>query len=143
MLALDGISDPGNLGNILRTALALGWEGVFILHEGCDPFNEKTMRAARGANFRIPIQSGTIEDLKILIQTNKLLPYVASLKGTSVTSLTPNENTILVLGNEAHGPSEEIVNLCQSVKIPMPGDMESLNVSVAGGILMFMLRKIK
>ena len=55
LLALDGVSDPGNVGALLRTALALGWQGIFILDESCDPFNDKALRSARGATFRLPL----------------------------------------------------------------------------------------
>ncbi len=139
VVALDGINDPGNLGTLIRTALALGWEGIFILPNSCDPFNEKAIRAARGAHFRIPIALGKAEELKTLIEKNKLEPFVADLQGTYPEDLEKSSGRLLVLGNEAHGASEEVKRLCSKVTIPMPGEMESLNVAVAGGILMYLL----
>jgi TrmH family RNA methyltransferase len=141
IVALDGISDPGNLGTLLRTALALGWQGVYLLPGSCDPFNEKAMRAARGAHFRLPIRSGTAEELERLIEQNKLQPLVADLMGTVPQELSKEKGRLLVLGNEAHGARPEVRRLCSPVTIAMPGEMESLNVAIAGGILMYELRK--
>lgn len=143
VIAIDGINDPGNLGTILRTALALGWEGVFILPESCDPFNEKALRASRGAVFRLPTVQGTWRDLKEFITKNQFTPLAADLSGSDLGKLKTPEKTILILSNEAHGVSAEAKSVCQAVTIPMPGSMESLNVSVAGGILMYILRQTK
>ncbi len=143
VVALDGIADPGNLGTLLRSALALGWEGVFILENSCDPFNEKAIRAARGATFRLPLAWGNWELLKQLIQDNKLEPLVADLHGKDLADVSVKAGVLLVLGNEARGVSEEAKTACQAVTIPMSGEMESLNVSVAGGIVMYMLGKTK
>jgi RNA methyltransferase, TrmH family len=140
IVALDGINDPGNLGTLLRTALALGWEGAFILPNSCDLFNEKALRSARGAHFRLPLLKGTAQDLKQLINDNGLKAVVGDLRGCPPDQLSTNQGKLLVLGNEAHGASEEIKAFCTKVTIPMPGEMESLNVAVAGGILMYILR---
>ena len=80
LLAIDGISDPGNLGTLLRTALALGWEGAFILEGSCDPYNEKALRAAKGATFRLPLCQGTWET----VLQSPLPRYVADLEGESL-----------------------------------------------------------
>jgi RNA methyltransferase, TrmH family len=143
LIAIDGMNDPGNLGTLLRTALALGWDGAYLINESCDPFNEKALRAAKGATFRLPISWGSKEQLLALIQSNKLVPYVADLKGLNLKEVKEKENILLVLGNEAHGASPEIKKLCCPVTIPMTGLMESLNVSVAGSILMYELGSIE
>lgn len=143
IIALDGVSDPGNLGALIRTGLALGWEGVFILENSCDPFNEKALRAAKGATFRLPYALGTWDDLRKLIKNNKLKPFVADMNGTELHDVSTNSAALLVLSNEAHGLSEEAAEICKKVSIPMPGDMESLNVAVAGGILMYVLKQGK
>lgn len=140
IMACDGVSDPGNMGAILRTTLALGWEGAFILNNSCDPFNDKALRAAKGATFRLPMSMGTWADLRKIMQENSLHPLVADISGKALGSITAKNGILLVLSNEAHGPSEESRQLCQAVKIPMPGEMESLNVAVAGGILMYVLK---
>lgn len=143
ILALDGVSDPGNVGAMLRSALALGWQGVFILDDSCDPFNDKALRAARGATFRLPLAWGSLEQLKELIKENQLTPLVADINGKVLSDVSEHDSILMVMGNEAHGPSKEIKDLCQAVTIAMPGSMESLNVSVAAGIMMHALRPRK
>ena len=134
LLALDGVSDPGNVGTLFRTALALGFDGVFLTKNSADPFMNKALRAAKGATFHLPIQIGTEEDLAILIKENDLTPYIADGKGSSKTLLT--SPLILILGNEANGPSKILKALGQLISIPIANETESLNVAVAGGILM-------
>lgn len=139
IVVLDEVSDPGNLGTILRTALALGWQGAFVIDGSCDPYNDKALRAARGATFRLPIGRGSWSDLSKIIETNQLDAYAADLKGMPISEVK-SKKIALVLGNEAHGLSEHATSACKKVTIPMEGPMESLNVSVAGGILMFGLK---
>lgn len=140
VIAFDGINDPGNLGTLLRTALAFGWEGVFILPNSCDPFNEKVIRAARGAHFRLPIAMGDFDILKKAINENKWCAYAADLEGKSPEEIEKREEKVLILGNEARGISPEVEAICSKVTIPMQGKMESLNVGVAGSILMYLLK---
>ncbi|MCB1080947.1 MAG: RNA methyltransferase [Chlamydiia bacterium] len=139
LLALDEIRDPGNLGTLLRTALALGFEGVFLT-EGCaDPYGDKALRAAKGATFHLPLQKGTVHELSLFIQENGLTPYVADPQGTPHPSFT--SPLILILGNEAHGPSAPIKKQGTLLSIPLSAQTESLNVAVAGGILMHKIRE--
>lgn len=141
ILALDGINDPGNMGTLLRTALALGWEGVYILPNSCDPYNEKTVRAARGAHFKLPLARGSINDLKEFVRSQQMKAFVADLDGIAPEQCETGSNCVLILGNEAHGASPELIKDCTKVTIPMPGNMESLNVGIAGGILMYVLKR--
>jgi TrmH family RNA methyltransferase len=141
VLALDGISDPGNIGTLLRTALALGWEAVYFLPGCCDPFNEKAVRAARGAHFKLALARGTAEQLHQWVLSHGAQPLVADLKGNAPEEVVSAARRLLVLGNEAHGASALIRQFCQPVTILMPGEMESLNVAVAGGILLYLLSK--
>lgn len=137
VLILDKISDPGNLGTLLRTALAFGWDGVFLIKGGCDPFNDKALRASKGALFHLPYLEGTWENAKELIVKESLKPVAADLTGTQIDQFTNPDKIALALGNEAHGLSEEIKNYCSLLTIPMKKEMmESLNVAVAGGIIM-------
>lgn len=132
IMALDSVNDPGNLGTLIRTALAFGWEGVFLLENCCDPFNEKAIRAAKGATFRLPYAYGTAKEL-----FNLNLPvFAADIKGQAPS---PIDKGILVLGNEAQGLSEAFAS-ADKVSLPMSGPMESLNVSVAGGILLYLMK---
>jgi TrmH family RNA methyltransferase len=140
IVVLDGVSDPGNLGTLIRTALALGWEGIYLLDNCCDPFNDKALRAAKGATFKIPLNSGNWDKLKQLASEQKLPLYGADVQGAKPGDVAAREGMILVLGNEAHGLSASAKALAKPVTIPMSGLMESLNVGVAGGILMYLLR---
>jgi RNA methyltransferase, TrmH family len=139
VLALDGISDPGNMGTLLRTALALGWDAVYFLPGSCDPFNEKAIRAARGAHFKLSLAKGTAEQLHEWVKRNQIQSVVADIKGEIPESVPAAKRRLLVLGNEAHGASAAIRQFCQPLTIPMPGEMESLNVAIAGGILLYLL----
>lgn len=141
LVVLDCISDPGNMGTLLRTALAFGWEGVFILDGSCDHYNEKVLRAARGAHFKLPIRKGSVDDLQQLIKKQQYQVLIADLKGENPEAIPSTSKRILVLGNEAHGPLLELRRLGQLVSLPMKGEMESLNVAVAGGVLMYLLNR--
>jgi TrmH family RNA methyltransferase len=139
LLVLDGVSDPGNMGTLIRTALALGWEGAYIIENSCDPFNDKALRAAKGATFRLPLCFGNWDDLTQLISKNKMTPFAADMDGIDIKKVNKSQRIALVLGNEARGISQEAEKLSTKVAIPMSGEMESLNVAIAGGILMYCL----
>jgi len=137
LLALDRIIDPGNLGTLLRTALALGFDGAFLL--SCtDPYSPKALRSAKGATFHIPLKSGTEKELLSLIKENNLTPYIADTQGSSPSFTTP---LVLIIGSESHGPSENLKNSGSLVAISIEIETESLNVAVAGGILMNKIRE--
>lgn len=140
VLALNSINDPGNLGTLLRTALALGWDGVFITHNSVDPFNDKALRAAKGATFNLPLCFGTEQELHQLILKNKWHVYVADMTGAPLEQLSVKMPLLLLLGNESHGIAESFKKQYDSVSIPMDPKMESLNVSIAGAILMYHLK---
>lgn len=139
LVALDGINDPGNMGTLLRTALALGFEGVFLFHDCCDPCNDKALRAAKGATFHLPIRSGNWEELKAFADQAGLPLYAADLTGTPASEARFPEGLILVLGSEAHGLSQQVREGCHPITIPQHGAIDSLNVAVAGGILMYVI----
>lgn len=139
LLVLEELNDPGNLGTLIRTALAFGWEGVFLLGNCCDPFNDKVIRSSKGAVFRMSIQTGSIQDLKKILSTHQLSTWVADLEGVDVKEIQEFSPTALILGNEAHGPSDQVLKLGKTITIPMRNQMESLNVAVAGGILLYFL----
>lgn len=143
LIVLDGINDPGNLGALLRSSVAFGWEGVFLLDGCCDPYNDKSLRAARGATFRIPIGMGNWDRLDKIIAEGKMTPYVADLSGTPLSGISSVKAPALILGNEARGVSSEAKKRAKAITIPMSGDIESLNVAVAGGIIMYALGQMR
>ncbi|KAK8709961.1 hypothetical protein V6N13_145308 [Hibiscus sabdariffa] len=151
ILVLDGVQDPGNLGTLIRSAMAFQWGGIFLLPGCCDPFNEKALRASRGASFQLPIVSGSwnhLETLKGTLNMKMLAGHPDidwktkkpfSLSQEFVNSLS-HAPLCLVLGSEGRGLSEKSQLECELVSIPMSGKFESLNVSVAGGIFLYMLQ---
>ncbi len=139
LLILDQINDPGNLGTLLRTALAFGWEGVILLPGCVDLFNEKVIRASRAACFRLPFQMGNWEQVLHLSQQRQIPLFLADLEGQPIDKVSPLHHAFLILSNEAQGVSKEAQQWGQKVTLPMSGPMESLNVGIAGGILMYLL----
>ncbi|MGE3953609.1 MAG: TrmH family RNA methyltransferase [Parachlamydiales bacterium] len=134
LLLLDRIADPGNMGTLIRTALALGWDGVYFVEGGADPFNEKVLRASRGALFHLPYQRGSVEGALLACPHHKLL--VADAKGEEAEE---RGALLLALGNEAAGPDPSLRKRGKLVGIPISPQMESLNVAIAGGILLYKL----
>jgi TrmH family RNA methyltransferase len=143
ILVLDGIQDPGNLGTLFRTALAFGWDAIYLLQGTCDPMNPKALRSSKGGTLRLPWLCGDWENMETFAKENKYKIWVADIHGKSLdeASQSINENVILVLGNEAQGPSEEVLKGAEAVSIKMNEGTESLNVAVAGGIIMNVFRK--
>ncbi|SRR5581483_5800567 len=141
LLILDRISDPGNLGTLLRTARALGWDGAFLTQGSTDPYNEKTLRAAKGATFTLPWRSGTWEELDTLLNNKPFTVLAADASGKTLNGCVFSSPLALILGNESHGVSLEIKKNVESIAIPMMGRMESLNVASAGAILMHDLKE--
>ena len=130
---LDQINDPGNLGTILRTAVAFNYDAVVLSKGSVDLYNEKVIAASKGAIFLIDAFVGNIEDYK-----NKQI-IVSTLDENSIPlneCKKPND-FVLVLGNESHGVSEPIIKMANElVKIEMNDVIDSLNVAIAGAILM-------
>lgn len=146
ILVLDAIQDPGNLGTLLRTAAALSWDTVCLLDGCCDPYNDKAIRAARGATFQVNICSGSWNDVcaNIKDQGFTLVAAEPSSRAGDAEDVSAadaihklgNLRVALVLGSEGQGVTPEVLRDCMPVGIPMPGNMESLNVGVAGAMLM-------
>ncbi len=139
LIILDAIADPGNVGTILRTAVALGWEGAFLTPKTADPFNDKALRAARGASLFLPLRQGSYDDLKKLVETSGMQVYIADVEGKKLTEVSFKKPLALVLGHETEGPSPETRAMGQTVSIPMTNQMESLNVATAAAILMYQI----
>lgn len=134
LLVLDGVSDPGNVGTLMRTALALGFKGVFLLEETADPYHDRAIRASKGAVFWLPIKLGSSEEFCNFAR--QLHVIIADIKGPKFEKTKVDA---LVLGSESHGPSKTLLQHFPTASIPMPGEMESLNVAAAGAIFMYLL----
>ncbi|NLB43342.1 MAG: RNA methyltransferase [Clostridiales bacterium] len=141
LVILDGVKDLGNLGTIVRTVDAAGGDGVILINECVDPYNPKAVRATMGSVFRVPIfQVDNSEALLECSLAKTAWHLVASgLQGEDVFMWQGNYPKIaLVMGSESHGVSQQIIDKSHSVvRIPMVGGAESLNASVAAGILTY------
>ena len=137
ILALDNIQDPGNVGTLIRSAKAFGFDTVVI--NGVDVFNQKVIRSSQGAIFGINlIQSNDIiKDLKEVRKIGAILDKDAE----SYDAIDIKEPFALILGNEGNGISEEVVSRLDD-KIYIPIEFESLNVASAGAILMNQYKKL-
>lgn len=138
ILALDGVADPGNLGSLLRSASALGWDGVWMLPSTCDPYNDKALRAAKGATFHIPWRQGDMGSFLAFAKTRPFSVCIADKEGPPVRPLLPP--CILIMGSEGKGASDVLKNQYTTISIPMMGSIESLNVAAAGAILLHALK---
>lgn len=141
LLICDGLRDPGNLGTVIRTANALGFDRLILSSDCADIYNPKTVRAAMGALFRLPMV--ITEDIPAAIAELRTRDYdirAAALTDTAqpLGEYTVTPHTVFVIGNEGHGLSEETVAACcGSVIIPMAAGAESLNAAIAASILMW------
>ena len=139
IVALDDIQDPGNLGTILRTVDSIGLNQILVSKGTADCYNPKVVRSTMGAIFRIKIIE--CDNLTTTLQEARYHQYkviVTSLQTeNSVYDIKYNKK-VVVMGNEANGVSAEIQNLAdEKIKIPMLGKTESLNASVATGIVLY------
>jgi RNA methyltransferase, TrmH family len=137
VLILDNVRDPGNLGTMLRTALAAGVDGVFLPPGNVDIYSPKVVRSAMGAHFRLPIQSTSWVDIKAIL--DPLNVFLADAFGNQVYSQADfTRPSALIIGGEADGAGPEARSLAtQNIQIPMPGGIESLNAAIAGSIVLF------
>ena len=143
-VALDGVQDPGNLGTIIRTAVAAGVKGIFLLKGTVDPYNEKCVRSTMSALCNIPIfEDVTLSEFYDFIKDNTIKTYVTSLDNAKpYHTISYAKRTMIILGNEGNGVSREIIKMCdQAITIPMYGDIESLNVSIAAALCMYKVRE--
>ena len=139
-VVLENVTDPGNMGTLIRTADAAGADGIF-LSKGCvDIYNPKVIRATMGSIFHLPIYRNlNLMDLMEDFKNNNVKTLAAHLKGTSTPyKVDMTTACAVIIGNEANGLSDEISEMASDlVKIPMPGKAESMNAGIAGGILIY------
>lgn len=142
VLVCDRIQDPGNLGSLIRSAVAFGFDAVVCSHEGVDPHQDKVIRATQGAYFYVPILRVKLpEYLKTLKQEGLLLIGTGLSQAISMDAYPSVESFALVLGHEGQGIDSGVLALCDVVLKIDASQFESLNVAVAGGILMHHLVK--
>jgi len=138
-LVLDGVQDPGNVGTLIRAAAAFACDGVLTLPGTADPWSTKTVRASAGMVFRLPIVTTSSRDLEGSLDRLPRPILIAEAGGGTPAAVT-GISWSLVLGNEGAGVGPEVRAMPhRTVAVPMPGGIESLNVGVAGAILLYAL----
>jgi TrmH family RNA methyltransferase len=137
-LVADGLADPGNLGTILRTALAAGVQAVYLTGNTVDPFNPKVVRAAMGAHFHLPLRLLAPEEVGPALAGLKAWVAEAAEGGRPYTSIDWRAPSAVIIGSEATGPERAIRTLAEgAIHIPMAPTAESLNAAIAAAIILF------
>ncbi len=141
VLIADAIQDPGNLGTIIRSALALNYDSVVISEDSVDVYNEKVIRATQGAFFHINIVDMVItEEICEMKEDGYKLLGTKVDSGTDVKFVDKPDKFAIIVGNEGRGVKKELLDICDKhIFIPTDPDSESLNVGVAASILMYEL----
>lgn len=136
VVALDNVQDPGNVGTIIRSARALGFDAVIV--KGNDAYSPKSVRATQGAIFRIPVVQ--VKHLSEQFGNHEVIGAVVDKEAMIYDEYIPSGPFVLVLGSEGSGITEEN-KLMLDQKVYIPIDFESINVAAAGAILMNQYRK--
>lgn len=137
ILILDNIQDPGNMGTLIRSAEAFGYNTIISINS-VDYYNEKVLRSTMGSIFRLNLIETNYEFINTL---NDYKIYIADMNGEDFREIESYQKKAIVIGNEGNGISEEIKKIPHKlVKIPMQGKVESLNAAVSGSILMSTLK---
>ncbi len=138
-VALQAVRDPGNLGTIVRTADAAGCGGVILVGDCCDPYSVEAVRATMGSIFAVPLYKAGVEDFLAW-----RAGWPGAVVGTLLTASVDHRHaeyrrpTMILMGNEQAGLPPELAAACDvNVKIPMRGRADSLNLSVATGIMIY------
>ena len=139
-MVLENIQDPGNLGTILRTAEGAGVTGILMSRDTVDIFNPKTIRSTMGSVYRVPFLY--VEDICETVRELKnkgICTYAAHLKGAgSYDERDYTKGTAFLIGNEGNGLTDQLADLADTyIRIPMYGQLESLNAAVASAVLMY------
>jgi TrmH family RNA methyltransferase len=137
-VALEDMRDPGNLGTIIRTADAVAASGVILVGQSCDPYSGDCVRATTGSIFGVPLVRMETEAFIALCKTWRGDVVGTHLKGTEDFRRNYKSPTLLVMGSERRGLSEELAAACSRlVRIPIPGGAESLNVATATALMLY------
>lgn len=140
-LMLDKVSDPGNLGTIIRSAVAFNIDTLILSDDSCDVYNDKTIRATEGALFRLNIiREPLLEAITNLEKLNINIYGTDVLKGEDISTVDKN-NFCVIMGNEGSGISDKVKNKIDKYIHLRTNNVESLNVAVATSIILYELNK--
>lgn len=142
LLVLDAIQDPGNVGSLVRTGAALGVAAVVALPGTADLWNAKAVRGGAGAHFRLPAVHALPDELASFLASRQIALWGADARGESIDAVEAPRRLALAVGNEGAGLSAGMRGASEKlVGLPMAAGVESLNVSVAAGIMLWALRQ--
>lgn len=133
ILYLDEINDPGNLGTLIRTALAFSYDAVITSENSCSIYNEKAINSSKGAIFSIPVFVGNLSDYK---NSHEIIVSALEKDSVDFNNIDVPSKFVLVLGNESHGVKKSTLEIAKKKVIIPIANIDSLNVAIAGGILM-------
>lgn len=140
LLLLEDIQDPGNLGTMMRAGEGAGITGIVMTRNTVDLYNPKTIRSTMGSIFRVPfLYTNSLSDIVKELKENQISIYAAHLKGTkSYDQYQLTKGSAFMIGNEGNGLQENTACLADGyMKIPMLGEVESLNAGVAASLLLY------
>ena len=142
-LVLDGLQDPGNVGALIRTACACGFKEIYLI-DSVKINNSKLIRSSAGTIFLTNIYSCKRGNFVKMVKDNNLYLIKTDMKGENIFKSKFENKIGLVIGNEGAGVSKELSDLCKkTISIPMLNDVESLNASISGSIIMYQISKDK
>lgn len=143
LLVLENLQDPGNLGTILRTGEGAGVTGIIMSRDTVDIYNPKVIRSTMGSIFRVPfVYADNMEQVMEFLKKNQITAYAAHLDGTNYTKEDYRKSSAFFIGNEGNGLSDGLTRAAdRKIKIPMSGNVESLNAAMAAGLLMYEARR--
>lgn len=142
LLLLDNLRDPGNLGTLIRSAVGAGYDGILLYGECVEPFNPKVVRSTMGTLAFCNLWAVSRTELDELLEAGFELCATTGLGGENLFTATVPEKTILVIGSEANGVSDELMRMAtHKLTIPLTAECESLNAAIAGSICMFTIAR--
>ena len=142
LLIIDELGDPGNVGTLIRSAVAFGFYSIFFTSGSADPLNDKALRASKGLALKQELIQGSVEQCLELLEKRGYHLLAADAKGEALGSkkFKPQRALAIVVGNEARGVNPALLKQSMPVAIPMEQGVESLNAAVAGSLLMWAFR---
>lgn len=142
ILLLDGVSDPGNLGTIIRSSVAFGVDTIILSLDCCDLYNDKVVRATEGAIFKIDVLRLDLCDAILKIRSMGISIYGTDVaNGIDVSSVVDNDSYAVIMGNEGNGISSRVKEMVEQNIYIKTNSVESLNVAVATSIILYELNK--
>ena len=137
-LILDDLQDPGNIGTLIRSALAFGIDQVILSKNCVDLYNDKLLRAMQGANFHISCIYGDLTEIIEKLQANGVVVVGSALEnGQDISLIEKTEKMAFIVGNEGNGMNQNILDKCDYIGYIPIQTIESLNVAIAGSVLMY------